>query len=154
MKKEEKQNTTTITITLRKLAWKSIIDFSSKYQGMTIQQIYDQHHTATLRWYYYNYDKISFIPEILRAIGIEEEDEIKKPGKDPEKGKEVDKRKNYNAKKYCAKVFENDDKKAIADIVSKSKRRKRAANAKRVRAEWSDNTKYSKSSMAWKNQGH
>ena len=153
MKKEEKQNSTT-TVMLRKLAWKSVIDFSSKYQGMTIHQIYDQHHTATLRWYYYNYDKISFIPEILRAIGIEEEDEIKKPGKNPEKGKEVDERKNYNAKKYCAKAFENGDKKAIADIVSESKRRKRAKNAKRVRAEWGDNTKYSKSSMAWKNQGH
>ena len=100
------------------------------------------------------YDKISFIPEILRAIGIEEEDEIKKPGKDPKKGKKIDERKNHNAKRYCAKVFENDDKKAIAGIVSESKRRKRAANAKRVRAEWGDNTKYSKSSMAWKNQGH
>ena len=152
MKKEEKQNT--MTITLRKLAWKSIIDFSSKYQGMTIQQIFDQRHTATLRWYYYNYNKISFIPEILRAIGIEEEDEIKKPGKNPEKGKEVNERKNHNAKRYCAKAFENDDKKAIANIVSESKRRKRVANAKRVRAECSDNAKYSKSSMAWKNQGH
>ncbi len=139
---------------MRKLAWKSVIDFSSQYQGMTVQQVYDQKHTATLRWYYYNYNKISFIPEILRAIGINEEDEIAKPGKDPAKGEEVDKKKGFIARKFCRKAFENDDKEAIASIVRESKQRKRVANAKRVRAELTDNTKFSKASMAWKNQGH
>lgn len=146
MKKEEKQKTSTVVITLRKLTWKSVIDFSSQYQGLTIQEMFDQHHTATLRWYYYNYEKISFIPEILRAIGIEECDEIPKPGKDPKKGEEKYKIKSYCSRKLYNKAFEEKDTQAILPLIWK-KRKKQYKEAKEER-------KFSKASMAWKNQGH
>ena len=136
-----------MVITLRKLTWKSVIDFSSKYQGLTIQEMFDQHHTATLRWYYYNYDKISFIPEILRAIGIEEENEISKPGKDPEKGKALDSIKFYYARKHCNKAFEERNMEVILPIVRK-KRKKEARKQIKERQQFSD------TAMAWKNQGH
>jgi hypothetical protein len=78
-------------ILLRKLAWKSTIWFG-KYEGSSIQQIYDLQHTQYLRYIYFNYEGISFIDEILIILGIKSEKysyEIKKPGVDKEKGEEL-----------------------------------------------------------------
>ena len=73
---------------LRKLTWKSIINFGN-YSGFTIQKIFDLGHTRYLRNIYYNKEGITFIDEILNAINIRSFDRIDKPGKDPEKCKYV-----------------------------------------------------------------
>ena len=76
-------------ILCRKLTWKSIIGFGM-YSDCSVQHVFDANHTKYLRWIYYNFSKINFTEEILRAINIREEDEIIKPGKDSEKGIEID----------------------------------------------------------------
>lgn len=140
-------------VLLRKLAWKSVLDFG-KYQGQSVKQVFDLHHKRILRWYYYNLSKISFIPEILRAIGIEERDEITKPGIDPEKGKKIDEIMDMREKRFCKKAFLEDDKGAQRKICCNKARRRKTENAKAVRAKISDRKEFSKARMQWKNQGH
>lgn len=80
--------TTDVTI-LRTLTYKSKLHFG-KYIGVRVETIIGMNDTPYLRWIYYNNDKITFIPEILREIYIRENEEIKKPGKNPEIGKGID----------------------------------------------------------------
>ena len=152
MKKEEKENSV-IVVTLRKLALKSVLDFG-KFEGQTIQQVLDQNHTRMLRWYYYNCSRISFLPEILRRIGIGEEDEIPKPGKNPEKGIEVDERLEKKGKRFCKDAFLDGDKKKIATICRQKQERVKAERAILVRSEISDRSKFSKAAMQRRNHGH
>ena len=140
-------------VLLRKLAWKSVLDFG-KYKGQSVQQVFNFNHKRVLRWYYYNLSKISFIQEILRAIGIEERDEIQKPGTDPEKGKKIDEIMDMREKRFCKKAFLEDNKEAQKKICCNKAKRKRVENAKAVRSKISDNKEFSKGRMQWKNQGH
>lgn len=82
------ENLITQAILHRKLTLKSTLKFG-KYSDLTIQQIIDQKHTQYLRWVYYNVSGIDFMEDIKRMIGIEEKDEIPKPGVNPEKGQEI-----------------------------------------------------------------
>lgn len=140
-------------VLLRKLARKSVLDFG-KYQGQTVQQVLDLHHTRVLRWYYYNLSKISFIPEILREIGIEEKDEISKPGTDPEKCKEVDEEMDKRNKRFCKMAFVKGDKKAIGEICHNKSRMKKDSECSLIRSEISDKSIFSKSRLQAKNHGH
>lgn len=65
----------------RKLAHKSMIDFG-KYQDYTVSNVLKVD-PAWLAWAYYNYDRISFIDEILDYLQVER---IPKPGKNPKMG--------------------------------------------------------------------
>lgn len=152
MKKEEKENSV-VVVTLRKLAPKSILDFG-KFEGQSVQQVLDQNHTRILRWYYYNYDRISFLPEILRRIGINEDDEIPKPGKNPEKGIEVNERLEKKEKRFCKDAFLSENKKKIATICRQKRERVKAERAILVRSEISDRSKFSKAAMQRRNHGH
>jgi hypothetical protein len=81
------------TVRLRTLTWKSVI-WWGKYEGMSIQQIFDLKHTGWLRFLYYNNAEVSFIDEILQKISVFNnfhDSRIEKPGKDREKGEEVNK---------------------------------------------------------------
>ena len=95
------ENLITTAILHRKLALKSTLRFG-KYSDLTIQQIIDQKHTQYLRWVYYNVSGIDFMEEIKRSIGIEKEDEIIKPGVNPEKGEELTNKK-FNSMSFYTK---------------------------------------------------
>lgn len=140
-------------VLLRKLAWKSVFNFG-KYEGQTVQQVFDLGHTRTLRWYYYNLSKISFIPEILRAIGIEERDEIEKPGTNSEQGQKLDEIKDNRMKAFKHKAFENGDKKAMGKVSHEKAKQKKVAEIEFIRSEINDNRKFSKGRMMRKNHGH
>lgn len=140
-------------VLLRKLAWKSVIDFG-KFEGRTVQQLFDLGHTRILRWYYYNLSKISFLPEILRKIGIEETDEIEKPGTNPEKGKQLDEVMDNRIKKYRHLAFENGDTKAMGKISHEKKRERGARMSEFIQSAREDKKSFSKERMMRKNHGH
>lgn len=53
-----------------------------RYAGLTVQDLINSGNKCFLRFVYYNYSMISFLPDILEEIGIKEEYKINKPGKD------------------------------------------------------------------------
>ncbi len=140
-------------VLLRKLAWKSVLDFG-KYEGQSVKQVFDLNHKRVLRWYYYNLSKISFIPEVLRAIGISEENEIQKPGTNPEKGKEIDEEMDRKEKRYCKMAFLDDDEAAKKRIYCNKARRKKKDDAVLIRSEIQDSREFSKGRMQRRNHGH
>ena len=73
---------------LRKLTGKSTLKFG-KYSDVPIQQMIDLRLTIYLRWVYFNSSKITFVDEILDAIGIPEDFRIEKPGTNSEKHDEL-----------------------------------------------------------------
>ncbi|KKN88728.1 hypothetical protein LCGC14_0246190 [marine sediment metagenome] len=74
------------SVNLRTLTRKSVLGFG-QYSDIPIQGILNQDHAGYLRWIYYNYTKITFLPEILEEISVKEEEyKVDKPGKDPELG--------------------------------------------------------------------
>ena len=142
-----------MTILLRTLARKSVLDFG-KYEGRSVQQVIDLKNIRLLRWYYYNCSMISFHTDILDEIGITEEWRIDKPGKDPEKGKLLDKKKDIAIAAYRKSVFENQDKKEMGKINQQKAYQRRRKEAKSIAFEVKDDRKFTKGNMAWKNQGH
>ena len=142
-----------MTILLRTLARKSVLDFG-KYEGRSVQQVIDLKNIRLLRWYYYNCSMISFHTDILDEIGITEEWRIDKPGKDPEKGQQLDKKKDIAIAAYRKSVFENQDKKEMGKINQQKAYQRRRKEAKSIAFEAKDNRKFTKGNMAWKNQGH
>ena len=73
------------TVTLRKLAHKSVWDYG-KYRGYTVKDLLIMN-KKYLIWSYYNLEKISFIDEILDEFATTYKERFKridKPGKDPE----------------------------------------------------------------------
>ena len=70
-------------ILLRTMTYKSKIE-GGKWEGCAVQDLINTYHFRALRYMYYNYSKITFIPEILETIGIPDEFLISKPGKNPE----------------------------------------------------------------------
>ncbi len=68
-------------ITLRKLTFKSKIGFG-KYENRTVQNLIDNRKHSKLIAMYYNYEKISFVDEVLKELRITEEYQINKPGVD------------------------------------------------------------------------
>jgi hypothetical protein len=129
-------------ITLRILTRKSKLGFG-KYNLLTIQQILDRKEFGYLRWAYYSVEGISFIPEILREIGIPPEYEIGKPGKYKELCRMI------NEERVEKIVNPND----LYNIVSKKKYRA-VKNGKFMAAKKIDQFIFSKIKMQSKNHGH
>ncbi len=77
-----------IVTTKRVLTLKSKFGFG-KYADMTIQEIINLGKVSYLRWVYFNYENIDFIPEILDTIKIPVEYRLVKPAKNPNALQEV-----------------------------------------------------------------
>lgn len=104
-----------MTILLRTLARKSVLDFG-KHNGWTVQQCLDMKNHRILRWYYYNCSMISFLPDILDEIGIPEDKRIDKPGKAPEIGEALDKQKEIKRAIFRREAYESGDTEALKKI--------------------------------------
>lgn len=130
---------------LRILTWKSVIGFG-QYKYMKIKDIYDLHHTQYLRYIYYNIAGISFIDEILEAIGIialpSIDYRINKPGTDHEKQLLLDKHKFYQ------KVY------VMGNATHAINNNKLGSKLLRKRTICEENILFSKGNLQRKNQGH
>lgn len=73
---------------LRKLSRKSTLKFGM-YSDNTVQELLTFKRFNYLRWVYFNQDKITFMDDILDELSITEHYRIKKPGKCPEKYREL-----------------------------------------------------------------
>ena len=127
------------TIRLRTLSKKSTIGFG-KYADYTVNGLLGLNKTTLLRWYYFNCDMISFLPEILEEIHIPEEYRIDKPGKCPEKYDELN---QILWKKFCGKSKLKKKMHATKVLMGKFKHN-------RIK----ENIKYSKASLQRRNHGH
>lgn len=72
---------------LRTMTRKSLMKFG-KYAELTVDQLIQQDKRHYLRWLYYNAAQITFTPDVLELIHIEEM-QIDKPGKDERTGEAV-----------------------------------------------------------------
>jgi hypothetical protein len=73
-----------MTITLRKLTWKSKWDFNKKYpEHYTLLDVYN-HKPSSLVWLYYTHEKITFVDEVWNEIKdkVKGLKDIPKPGMD------------------------------------------------------------------------
>lgn len=146
-------NTTTQATLLRTLARKSVLDFG-KYEGRTVQQMLDLKNYRALRWYYYNYSKISFMPDILEEIGIPDGWRIPKPGKDPEKNESLNRWKEQNVRCYLGRLSEDDATDAIIKGRKVEKQKRQARNRRAAGFERDDRRNFSKGRMKQRNHGH
>ena len=142
-----------MTVLLRTLARKSVLDFG-KHKDRSVQQLLDLKHYRVLRWYYYNCSMISFLPDILDEIGIPEESRIAKPGKDPEKGAAIDAEKDANMKNFRRKAFYYNDTDAMGKVSHDFAKERKKRKSVFVGAQKQDRNQFRKGVMAWKNQGH
>jgi hypothetical protein len=71
------------TTLLRKLSWKSQMKFG-EYADMTVQMVFDlgENEKQRLAWYYYNSSMISYLDDVLDALGIVGDLRIDKPSKE------------------------------------------------------------------------
>lgn len=93
MKESEVTTPKVITscLTLRKLTLKSELGYGDN-KHLTVADVIRVGRTVDLIWAYYNLSMISFMPDVLKQLGLNDEDFINKPGKDTDKGDEVIKR--------------------------------------------------------------
>ena len=140
-------------IVLRTLARASVLDFG-RHKDRTVQQLLDLKHYRAIRWYYYNCSMISFLPDILEEVGITEEWRIQKPGKNPEKGAELDRQKDVNTAKFRKAVYMDSDLPEMGKISKQKAKQRKRDKAEYARFKERDRRQFSKGSMAWKNQGH
>jgi len=125
-------------ILLRKLVYKSKINFG-QYKGQTVEEVMRLGKNGYLRYLYYNVEGISFIDEILKKIGVIGNNfdySIKKPGKDPDMGKEINDR-----------ILKHLSLKQRSHI-------KKILKAKETGKYISDKAPYSKGNLQRWNQGH
>jgi ABC-type xylose transport system substrate-binding protein len=120
----------------RILTLKSKLGFG-KYENITIDDIIKLQKDDYLRWVYYNYEFIDFMPEILDSIKISNEFRLVKPSKNPEMLVEINSTIN-KTRKFV--YLDNDD--------AKEKRRKIKNTFK------SKNKFLSKEFLLRKNHGH
>ena len=121
----------------RILTLKSKLGFG-KYGKQTIADIINIGKNAYLRWVYFNYSNIDFMPDILDTIQIDVEYRLEKPGKKPEVLDEV------NSKVEEKHKFVFDD--------SKEAKEKRAKVLNTMKAKQAGFV--SKSLLLRKNHGH
>lgn len=141
-----------MAILLRTMARKSVFDFG-KFKDRTVQQCIDLKNHRMLRWYYYNCSMISFLPDILEEVGITDEWRIAKPGKDPDKGKELDAIKDRNSTAYRKAVFASGDTEGMGAVSHSNGIRRRRARAKYVSFSKEDRRRFSKANMQSANHG-
>lgn len=72
-----------IGVNKRTLTLKSMLKFG-KYEDLTIANIINLGKGSYLRWVYYNYSGIDFMPDVLDMIQIPLDYRLEKPNKNPE----------------------------------------------------------------------
>lgn len=141
-----------MTLLLRTLARKSVIDFG-KYKDRTVQQCIDLGNHRMLRWYYYNMSMISYLPDILEEIGVTEEWRIPKPGKDPDKGAALDHEKDIKMVAFRKTAFGHNDHEAMGKVSHDLSRQRRRRKAKYAAFTAKDNKQFSRANMQNYNHG-
>jgi len=126
-------------ILLRTLTEESIIGFG-KWTDLKVGDVLAKKYYVQIRWIYYNCSMITFFDNILEEVGITKGDRIEKPGKNPDKFKELQK----IFVKYRS-FLNNSHLKSKARKIARGK----ISNTRRV-----ENIRYSKGVMQSKNQGH
>lgn len=126
------------TTLLRKLSRKSTLKFGV-YGDNTVQELLTFKRYNYLRWVYFNCDMITFMDDILDELSITEHYRIEKPGKCPEKDREL-----YEEKQ--AKIS------GKLKMITKSMENKKK-RIKLSKFEGSEAKVYSKGRMQAKNQG-
>ncbi len=93
MEKEVKEETKIISsaILLRTLSFKSKLGFGDNAH-LIVEDVIKAGRQADLVWAYYNLSMISFLDDVLDALGINKEERIAKPGKDSILGDPIVKR--------------------------------------------------------------
>ena len=127
------------SLSLRTLAEKSKFE-GGKHDNLTVREVLNLEHPNYIRWCYFNQSKISFKDDLLDEVKISKDYRIKKPGTDPELGKELEE--EIRGKMYGLTKHINEGK--------KKKERKREL----VKYYKKDSIKYSKGAMQSRNQGH
>jgi hypothetical protein len=125
------------------LTRKSVLNFGQN-EGRTVQQILDMHNQNYLRWVYYNCSNIDFFSDILDELKITEYFIIKKPSKNNEMFLKL---KEHNFESLPQQYKE-------MTIKSIKKRGEKINRFNSIQASKVDKIKFSKSSLARKNQGH
>lgn len=141
-----------MTLLLRTLARKSVLDFG-KFKDRTVQQCIDLGNHRVLRWYYYNYDMISYLPDILEEIGIAEEWRIAKPGKDPDKGAALDSLKDQKMAVFRKLAFENGNQHDMGCVSHDMSRERKRRRAKFTAFAKEDRRQFTKANMQARNHG-
>ena len=142
------------TVTLRTMARKSVIDWPGRYTGRSIQQMLDLKNYRALRWYYYNYSKITYQDDILEEIGITDRWRIAKPGTDPELNEKLNEWKEQNVTCYLGRLSDENAKEAYAKGGKVKKKIKSAAWRRYRDFKRKDNRDFSKGEMQSINHGH
>ena len=134
------------------MARKSVFTFG-KYENRTVQQCIDLKNLRALRWYYYNCSMISFLPDILDEIGITEEWRIEKPGKNPDKGEELNRIKDENTAIFRRNAYENGKVEELGKINKVKKRMAKRREFEYNNAIFEDERNFTKGRMQAKNHG-
>ena len=136
------------------MARKSVFH-GGKYDGVSVQQLLDLKQYGFLRWCYYNYSMISFLPDILDELHILENWRIEKPGIDPEKHEQLQERLERKFKAKVMSISEDGDvPRAIATYRRWKRHRSIGLNDRRSRLYNKDRVRYSKGAMQRRNHGH
>lgn len=141
------------TLNLRTMARKSVFS-EGKHKDRSVQQVLDLQHTRYLRWVYFNLSKISFLPDILDEIGITEEWRIEKPGKDPEKGEQLDEIFDTKIKAMRMFQYENNETDGLRQTRKAKSKEKKRRLAEYHEFLMDDKKHYSKGAMQRRNHGH
>jgi len=128
----------TDAVLLRKMALKSKFTYG-KHIGQTVEEVLRLNYKSYIRNSYYNIEGISFTDDILKIVGIYGNTfdyRIKKPGKKPELGKEI----NNSLAKHAN--------------LGQRAHFKRKLKAKAVGRSIADRKAFSKGNLQSQNQGH
>jgi hypothetical protein len=144
------------TITLRKLTLKSKWEFTSKYQGWTIEQVM-KFHPSSVWWSYTNLQKITYTDDILEVL--EEKfkggfQRIEKPGIDKNQIGDFYNGVTYQTKSYSELLkiirFKKMNSQPVPVSLMEEYRKKRSERMNVPK----DKRVYSKLSLQGINQGH
>jgi hypothetical protein len=144
------------TITLRKLTLKSKWEFTSKYQGWTIEQVM-KFHPSSVWWSYTNLQKITYTEDILEVL--EEKfkggfQRIEKPGIDKNQIGDFYNGVTYQTKSYSELLkiirFKKMNSQPVPVSLMEEYRKKRSERMNVPK----DKRVYSKLSLQGINQGH
>lgn len=128
-----------MTVLLRKLTRKSIIDFG-RYNGRSIQNMLDLYEYRYIRWMYFCNSNLTFFDDILDEVNLPEDFRIKKPGVDKEANKRLNELRGSGIGKNWKKESHLQKGRKIEGKIKVANRRRR------------ERVYFSKSSMQARNQ--
>lgn len=102
----------------------------------------------------YNLSNISFLDDILEEIGITEDWRIEKPGKNSEKGEELNKLKDEAQYVYKGMALKTQDRKRMGKIAHQNRIKRNKKKVELILFEKEDSVKFSKENLQRINHGH